>query len=107
MNLHFELQLYRSDHVLSKISNDIYAQNLYAALCNMRWQHKESGEIYFTSWRGSGHIIATLRQTGDYLDWYCSFADVEGHVSEGTVTNEVAEDLAAMGWLPLPWDDDK
>ena len=102
-----------------------YAQNLYAAMCNMRWCKKEvwpilSERYWSASWRGAGGIVADLVGKGeDYMDYYCSgmggLADYDtdqdewqkktGFVPEGIVTEEIAKDLADIGWFPVPYPD--
>ena len=97
-----------------------YAQNLYAALCNNDFQKHEvwpmlKNDTWSVSWRGAGSVVAELRDQGDYMDWYCSvpraplatYDAKEGeeymarkqYVSEGTVTDEIREDLRCLGWL--------
>lgn len=117
-----EQDLHRSSLILEKVRKDSYAQNLYAAMCNMRWQYLgsdwalEAGDLaalalaepWSCSWRYSGGIVANLRHEGDYMSWYCSgigAEDTSGFVSEGTVTEEIRADLALLGWHPVPWDD--
>ena len=106
--------------IMTKIKNDIYAQNLYAAMCNMRWQKSEvwpvlKNDLWSCTWRSSGGIVAELQGKGDYLDWYCSgmggLSDYDsvgtpGYVSESTVTDEIRADLGSLGWHPVPWEDD-
>ncbi len=107
-----EQDLHRSPVVLEKIKKDRYAQNLYAAMCNMQWQRAEvwpilTDEVWSCSWRYSGGIVAELRGEGDYLSWYCSGIGAEaelGYVTEGEVTDEIRADLASLGWHPVPWD---
>ena len=106
-------------------ASDAYAQNLYAAICNMQWQKIDVMPIlredYWTaSWRAAGGIVADLRGEGDYLDWYCSGMggsydyhedqvnlDEKGYVAEGTVTDEIREDLKKIGWQPVSYPRDK
>ena len=104
-----------------------YAQNLYAAWCNMQWCKRSTWPIlaedyWSASWRGSGGIVANLRNKGeDYMDYYCSgmrgglsfsgAEDIEyfektGYASEGEVKEEIANDLDKLGWFPVPWDDE-
>ena len=67
-------------------------------------------EPWSCSWRYAGGILAELRFEGDYMDWYCSgigYDHDSGYVSEGIVTEEIRNDLAQLGWYPVPWDDDK
>jgi hypothetical protein len=109
--------------IMNKLQEDRYAQNVYAALCNMRWQPQEvwpvlSEEYWSCSWRSAGGLVSDLRNLGeDYMDWYCSGigkglgnGDEDGskkYVSEGTVTDEIREDFARLGWTPSPWPKDE
>ncbi len=112
--------LNNSPLIREKVQQDQYAQNLYAALCNTEWQRTEvfpilKDETWSCSWRTAGGIVANLRSQGDYLDWYCSGMGeglgngdpdgVLGYVSEGIVADEIKEDLATLGWHPVPGDD--
>lgn len=102
-------------------SSDTYAQNLYAAMCNMQFIKMDvmpilKNQRWSCSWRHAGGIIADMREEGDYIDWYCSgigdglgngdTTGVKGYVSEGTVTDEIANDLKTLGWLAAEWDDE-
>ena len=124
--------IYRDDEVLNKIrTRDDYAQNLYAAWCNMQWCPKElwptlrqdpEKDLWTASWRGAGGIVADIRNCGeDYMDYYCSgmgglatYDEAEGdaymarmkYVPEGTITDEIATDLDRLGWFPVPYEDD-
>lgn len=91
-------------------SNQIYAQHLYAALCNNQFRKNEVWPIltddnWSCSWRYAGGIIAEIIGSGDYLDWYCTGIINEdessngGYVNEGFVTEEIAEDLKKIGWF--------
>jgi len=117
--------------VLKVRESEIYAQNLYAAMCNMQFQKLEvipilKEERWSCSWRSSGGIVADLRDEGDYMNWYCSgigsgieagsFCDddelsvpygdnISGYVAEGTVTEEIRQDLRKLGWIPIPYKD--
>ena len=119
-----EYDLRSSKELCDKVkASDAYAQNLYAAMCNMTWQSREfwqelKGETWSCSWRHSGGIIADMREQGDYIDWYCSgignddtgygldARQATGYVSEGHVTEEIELDLNRLGWRPIPWEDD-
>ena len=105
--------------IVARVREDtVYAQNLYAALCNTEWQEQDVVEIlrdrtWSCSWRTAGAIVADIRGEGDYLDWYCSgmmrghpddmgtTADGidRGYLGEGHVSDLVREDLLAIGWL--------
>lgn len=111
---------------------DDYAQNLYAAMCNIRWQPTEvfpilKDEYWSASWRSAGGIVANLRGGGDYMDYYCSgmggftglirageteeesqtHMDAKKFVPEGIVTDEIAEDLLKLGWIHSEWPENK
>ena len=109
----------------AKASNS-YAQNLYAAMCNMQFIKLDVMPIlkdqrWSASWRSAGGIVANMREEGDYMDWYCSgmggvatYDEKEGEeymermkfVPESTVTDEIREDLKKLGWIAVPWDDE-
>ena len=122
-NLEWDLRTTR--WVIEKCRSDVYAQNLYAALCNIRWQKREilpilKDQHWSCTWRSAGGIVADLQGRGDYIDWYCSgIRDVsydeeeneasytKGYVSEGTVTDEIENDLYVLGWVHSEWPDDE
>jgi hypothetical protein len=123
--------------IMAKIraANNRYAQNLYAAWCNMQWtKHTawsdkagllaplDSDNYWTASWRAAGGIVARLRDQGeDYMDYYCSgmrgglsfdgkeddqYFERTGYVSESVVTEEIASDLESLGWYPVPYKDE-
>lgn len=116
-NLEWDLRT--SETMLKKVRSDqTYAQNLYAALCNNDFVRKDSFDIlkenfWSCSWRYAGGIIADMREEGDYIDWYCSgsrsISTVDGaplvddktrrYVSESIITSEIRTDLEQLGWL--------
>lgn len=123
-----EEELQQHEWLLKKVrENDAYAQNLYAAFCNMQWQKLDvmpilRDQLWSCSWRYSGGIVAAIRGGNeDYMDWYCSgmgglqvFDDEDpeeadrrfkqrGYVPEGEVTDEIREDLNKIGWVPVPY----
>jgi hypothetical protein len=120
-----EYDLLTTDWILAKVrASESYAQNLYAAMCNMQWRKRElwqelKEENWSCSWRYAGGIIADMRQEGDYIDWYCrgmggiadydtdskEWAERTKYVPEGTVTEEIERDLNKLGWAPIPYKD--
>lgn len=132
-NLEYDLR--SSVKLVSKVQeNEVYAQHLYAAMCNQEFQKVDvwpilKGETWGCSWRYAGGIIADMRGQGDYIDWYCSgikgigvYAPhqegeeltkeqqarldiVNRHVGEGHVTDEVRADLLELGWAVVESDD--
>lgn len=99
--------------MLSKVKSIAYAQNLYAAMCNQEWQKQEvfpilSDSTWLVSWRTAGTIVANLRAAGEgYMHFFCSGIqdnDVllfEGFVVEGTITDEIQDDLSKLNWYPI------
>lgn len=114
-NLEYDLR--STDWILEKAKeSDTYAQNLYAAMCNVDWVRNEAWPIlkdqrWSCSWRHAGGIVADMRAQGDYIDWYCSGigdglgnGDSDGvkkYVGEGVVTAEIKADLKKLGWFPI------
>ena len=125
-----EYDLRSSKELCNKVkASDNYAQNLYAAMCNMDWQSREfwqemKGETWSCSWRHAGGIVADMQEKGDYIDWYCSgignnelgngldgtvpdVTDGRNYVPEGVVTEEIELDLNQLGWRPIPYNDNE
>lgn len=107
-NANLENDLFKCEYIVNKCkNNDVYAQNLYATLCNQRF-FKEN-EQWTCSWRCAGGIVADLRNCAEaYIDWYCSgigFNNVEGYIPEGTSTEEIRNDLLNLGWSIKPYED--
>ena len=130
-NLEWDLRT--TDWILAKTrESHVYAQNLYAAMCNNDFQRNEvmpllKNQTWSCSWRYAGGIIADMREEGDYIEWYCSgirggpltdqeFADLtedqkeyylecQAYVGEGVVTDEIQQDLFRLGWLVVDSDD--
>jgi hypothetical protein len=117
-----ENDLLQCDWIIAKAkANKSYAQNIYAALCNMEWQKLEiwpilKEETWGCSWRYAGGLVARLIEQGDYLDWYCSGignglgnGDEDGskkYAPEGIVSDEIEEDFLKLGWVPVPYEDE-
>lgn len=132
-NMEFDMR--SADWMVAKVRESrVYAQNLYAAMCNNDFQQLEVWPIlkddrWCASWRSAGGIVADMRGEGDYIDWYCSgirnsddeltpeeFANLtdkqqeyykegQGFVPEMVVTDEIREDLKKLGWIVLRGDD--
>jgi hypothetical protein len=119
-NLEYDLR--STQWILDKArGSDGYAQNLYAAMCNMQFQKLDvvpilKEELWSCTWRSAGGIVADMREEGDYINWYCSgmgeglgngdITGVKGYVPEGVVTDEIKEDLKQLGWIPVEWKDE-
>ena len=130
-----EYDLRSTEWILAKVRNDdVYAQNLYAAMCNNEFIRNDVWPIlteqkWSCSWRHAGGIIADMKEKGDYIDWYCSgikndtlTAEEESElteeqkiyydrskyfVGEGYVTDEMREDLLKLGWIVIDEGDER
>jgi hypothetical protein len=122
-----EYDLLTTDWILEKVrESDVYAQNLYAAMCNRDFIKHDVMPIlknrrWACSWRYAGGIIADMRKEGDYIDWYCSgiknlppteeefqklsleeqarAKEYDAYVPESVVTDEIRKDLFRLGWV--------
>jgi hypothetical protein len=113
-----EWDLRTTDWILEKVrASDVYAQNLYAAICNNDFQKLAvvpilSNKTWSASWRSAGGIVANMKQEGDYMDWYSSgirndtgydpslnLTYPNGYVPEMFVTKEIRDDLKRLGWI--------
>ena len=97
-NLEWDLKT--ADWIVEQVKNDdIYAQHLYATLCNNEFVKNEvwqvlKDETWSCTWRYAGGVVADIQEQGDYMSWYCS-----GH--EGEVFPEIEQDLVKLGWKVL------
>ena len=125
-----EYHLRSTQWIIDKVKgDDVYAQNLYAAMCNRDFTKNDVWPIltekrWSCSWRHAGGIVADMREEGDYIDWYCSgirdtrtlseseianlteqeqlaYKAGQGYVGEGFVTEEIKDDLYKLGWLVI------
>jgi len=125
-NMEFDMR--SSDWMVAKVRESrVYAQHLYAAMCNNDFQQLEvlpilKDQRWSASWRSAGGIVADMRGEGDYIDWYCSgirnnilledgeweswtleqqtyYKEGEAFVGEGMITDEIKEDLKKLGWI--------
>ena len=95
--------------IVTKIRREeVYAQNLYAALCNNEYVPKDMWAIlknlkWNCSWRYAAGLVSDIREDESYIDWYCSGTgfkgtDFTGFVEESYVTDEIIDDFDKIGW---------
>ena len=123
-----EYDLRTSQELVDKVrSDEVYAQNLYAAMCNNEFIRNDvwpllKGETWSCSWRSAGGIVADMKGEGDYIDYYCSgigngddltdeqfnqldyeakeyYINSKRFVNESVITDEIREDLFKIGWI--------
>jgi hypothetical protein len=131
-NNNMEYDLRSTDWILDKVrTSEVYAQHLYAVMCNNEFQKLDVMPIlrndkWSCSWRYAGGIVADMRESGDYIDWYCSgikgnmyndsdaelteemkqrLVITEQFVGESYVTEEIRSDLKRLGWIVVDYDD--
>ena len=100
-----EYDLLNTHWLTDKTEDDVYAQHLYAALCNQQFYKEGMKEPWTCSWRYAGGLVADMKwlATGkayDYMDLYCSasLSDNPQFLHEGVVTDEIRNDLLKLGW---------
>ena len=128
MDINLKKDLLASNTIAQKcINNNIYAQNLYAAMANNLFY--KNNEEWSCSWRYAGGVLADIRDVGEsYMDWYCSgikdskelddaefqsltkeqqesYIQGKAFVPESCVTDEIREDLLKLGWIVLDDED--
>lgn len=123
-----EYDLRSTQWIINKVKNDdVYAQHLYAAMCNNDFTKNDVWPIltekrWSCSWRSAGGIVADMQEKGDYIDWYCSgirdsheldddqfrqltreqqetYIQGKAFVSESVITDEIRDDLLKLGWI--------
>jgi hypothetical protein len=105
-----ERDLRSTEWIIHKVrGQEIYAQNLYAALCNNNFAPKDVWAIlknltWNCSWSYAADMIADIRRDDSYIHWYCSGTgfsgtDFTGFVEESYVTDEIIADFDQIGWI--------
>lgn len=75
--------------------NDAIAREMWSALANVEWKH-ENGDTASYTFRAAGDMIAAIRGSGMYMDWYCSGP-------YATISSRIENAMSSEGWIP---DDD-
>jgi hypothetical protein len=90
-------------------SEETYAQNFYAALCNNNYTPKDvwgilSNITWNCTWQQAAEIISDIRQDHNPDIWHASgsnfkITDFAGFVEESYVTHEIESDINQLGWI--------
>jgi hypothetical protein len=86
-------------------TNEVYAQNLYAACCNNHFGPYDVWAILKTitwecSWSYAANMVAEIRE--DMFDrWYCSGVQLinPDFVPESVIVPAIERDLETLGWI--------
>lgn len=86
-------------------TNEVYAQNLYAAFCNNQFGPYDVWAIlknvtWECSWSYAANMVAEIRE--DLFDrWYCSGVQLinPDFVPESVIVPTIERDLEKLGWL--------
>lgn len=105
-----ERDIRSSSWIVDRIRREeVYAQNMYAALCNNTYLPKDVWGIlknitWECTWRTAAMIISEIREDEKYENWYCSGTgfrgtDFAGFVEESYVTPQIEMDIDTIGWV--------
>jgi hypothetical protein len=95
--IRFEETLSRLFGDAMKIDDEI-CMDIWSALANVDWTCRKTGETVGYSFRAAGSLIANIRGSGSYLDWYCASPS-------GSVSDYIAERMFEEDWVyeDLEW----
>ena len=77
-------------------TNDELCVKVWSSLANVDWYYiRDTSALHMVSYsfRAAGRLIAEIRESGNYMDWYCSGPDA-------TVDGEVRRALRKEGFIP-------
>lgn len=77
--------------------DDSFASEIWSALTNVMWVNT-NGDVARYSFRAAGDLVAAVRGSGDYMDWYCSGPS-------GVVSDAIRDSLARHNWATQELED--
>lgn len=101
-----ERDLKRTWWMMDRVRQDVvYAQNLYAAMCNNTFGPYDVWAIlrnvqWDCSWRYAANIVAEMRDEM-FEKWYCSGVQLVNpdYVPESVIVPHIERDLKTLGWI--------
>ena len=88
----FEMMIVRVFGERMRTDDELCSQ-IWSALANIDWYHPANYDSASYSFRAAGDLIAAIRGTGCYIDWYCSGPDA-------SITDEIRQSFKKEGWIP-------
>ena len=89
--------------VKDRLMDNIFAQEVYAAICNNVWRSLEDpDETFSCTWRYAGGLVAEVRDNDeDYMNYYCSGMGVKSdhEAQEGFISSNVRQLFMDIGWV--------
>lgn len=89
----FEMAIYKELGERMK-TDDGLCRRVWGSLANVDWTNA-NGDTAGYSFRAAGDLVAAVRGSGMYMDWYCS-------TNYPSIDNEVRDALAKHGWSGEP-----
>lgn len=77
-------------------SDEQVGHEMWSALANVDWVHENGDDAGYT-FRAAGDLVAAIRGSGMYMDWYCASPS-------GVVSERVEKAMATQGWRPVKYD---
>lgn len=101
-----ERDVKRTWWMVDQIRHDqVYAQNLYAAMCNNVFGPYDVWAIlknvtWDCTWRYAANMVAEIREE-QFNDWYCSGVQLlnPDYVPESVIVPTIENDLEKLGWI--------
>lgn len=89
----FEQDVLNDKRICEMVSSDeTFAREMYASLCNVIWENKSLSDKYAASWRHAGYFVSSITgRDEDYLDYYLGGG-------EGRVSLRVESEMKRIGW---------
>lgn len=88
---HFESMIVRVFGDRMKTDDDLCKQ-IWGALANVDWYKLDTHDSASYSFRAAGDMIAAIRGSGDYMDWYCSH-------DYPCISDEIRRSFKKEGWI--------